>query len=150
MTIKDYDKAVLISINRRLDDIFDGKKRWEYRKRSPKIEEKTLIVVYDSGKAHAIVGEFFVQKVLHGTIDEVIAKTIKETTTPEIVLREYFAGAKICSALSVEEPKRYKTPITLSEIRNLVPNFAPPQGYVFLRKEDNKIKPLFDRVMYLR
>ena len=87
-------------------------------------------------------------RILHGTIDEVIAKTIKETTTPETVLREYFAGTKICSALSVEEPKRYKTPITLSEIRNLVPNFAPPQSYIFLRKEDNKIKPLFDRDKY--
>ena len=150
MTTKEHEKAILISISRRLDDVFDGKKLWEYRKRPPKIEEKTLIVVYDSGKAHAIVGEFFVQRVLRGTIDEVIAKTIKETTSPETALREYFAGTEICSALRVEEPKRYKTPIALSEIRKLVPNFAPPQGYIFLRKGDNKIKPLFDRVMYLR
>lgn len=150
MTIKEYDKAVLISINRRLDDIFEGRKLWEYRKRPPKIEEKTLIIVYDSGKAHAIVGEFYVQSILRGTIDEIIAKTIKETTSPETSLREYFAGTEICSALSIEEPKRYKTPITLPEMRRLVPNFTPPQSYTFLKKENNKIKPLFDKIMSIR
>ena len=150
MTIKEYDKAILISINRRLDDIFEGKKLWEYRKRPPKIEEKTSIIVYDSGKVHAIVGEFCAQRILRGTIDEIIAKTINETTSPETTLREYFGGTKICSALSIEEPKRYKTMITLSEMRRLVPNFAPPQNYIFLKKENNKTKPLFDRVMSIR
>lgn len=149
MTTKDYDKTILISISRRLDDVFEGRKLWEYRKRPPEIKGKTLVVVYDSN-LHAIAGEFAVNRVLKGSIDEIINQTIKETTSPEKALRDYFEGVNICSALRVEEPKRYKTPINLQELRQLVPGFMPPQGYIFLRKDDKRLAPLVDMIMKLR
>jgi len=150
MTTKEIDKAMLISISRRLDDVFEGKKLWEYRRAPPNLKEKTMVIVYDSGKSHSIVGEFFVQHILRGPIDEVIAKTIKETTSPESALREYFTGLDICSALRVEDPKRYKTQLSLPQIRELVPGFMPPQGFIYLRKEDEKLLPLFDKIMRMR
>ena len=150
MTINEIDKAMLISINRRLDDVFEGKKLWEYRRSPPNIKEKTMVIVYDSGKTHSIVGEFFVQHILRGSINEIISKTIKETTSPESALREYFTGLDICSALRVEEPKRYKNQLSLPQIRDLVPEFIPPQGFIYLRKEDQKLMPLFDKIMQMR
>jgi predicted transcriptional regulator len=163
MTTKEIDKAMLISISRRLDDLFEGKKLWEYRRSPPNIKEKTMIVVYDSGKSHSIVGEFFVQHILRGSIEEIITKTIKETTSPESALREYFVGLSTCSALRVEDPKRYKTPLSLPQIRELVPGFMPPQGFIYLRREskkslslfdtsinEDKLLPLFDTIMRIR
>ncbi len=108
-----------------------------------------LVVVYDSN-LHAIAGEFAVNRMLRGFIDEIISQTIKETTSPEKALRDYFEGTEICSALKIDDPKRYKTQIPLQQIRELVPNFMPPQGYIFLRKDDKKLAPLVDMIMKLR
>lgn len=149
MTANVYDKIIMISIRKRLDDVLDGRKLWEYRRKSPIINGKTLVIVYDPN-THAIVGEFCVSNVLKGPIDQIISRTITQTTSPENVLREYFKGVNICSALRIKEPKRYKNPISLQQIRTLIVGFVPPQGYIFLRDENKKLAPLLDMLLKIR
>jgi predicted transcriptional regulator len=150
MPTKEHDKIMLISMSRKIDDIFEGRKLWEYRRSPPRLEGSVLTVIYDSGKSKAIVGEFTTTKVLSKPLDDLMADTIRETTSTKEGLTEYFSGLAVCSALRIEEPLRYRTPLALQRIREFAPRFMPPQNFIYLRKEEEKDRKLFDAIMFSR
>lgn len=137
------EKAILLSVLPTFAyQILDGTKKWEYRKRAPKIEEKTKMFLYASGDVGAIIGECVVTKVIQMPVEELIENTIDETPSSKEGVRAYFAGHHMGSALRVEEPEKYGKPITLLEIIDRIPGFAVPQNFYYLRKDDLKFSPL--------
>ena len=150
MTTKTQDKIMVISMNRKIQDIFDGRKLWEYRRSPPKLEGSILTIIYDSGKEKAMVGEFVTVRVLRKPLDELISETLHQSTSTKEGLTEYFSGLNTCSALRVESPSKYKSSLPLREIRELVSGFSPPQNFIYLRRESERDRPLFEAIMSLR
>lgn len=111
--------------------IFTGKKRFELRRYiGVDIEEGSKVILYVSGNVRAIMGEFTVGQVIKGSSLYVWNRALKyrdagldEDDWP------YIRGSKIALAIEVREPKMYRRPISLSEIRKIIPNFMPPLSY---------------------
>ncbi len=138
------DIIILLNIQPNFADyIIDGTKKWEYRRRAPKIKEDTRMLLYASGNVQAIVGECLVTEVLHMPLESLIERTIHETPSTREGLSSYFSGIYICSALRLKEPKKYEKPITLSEIIDKFPGFVPPQSFYYLRSGEQKFNELY-------
>ena len=140
----DSERAVLLGIRPQFaEDILSGKKLWEYRRVPPKLTAETILVLYASGDVQSIVGDCTITEILQRPINELMDQTIGETTSTREKLQEYFSGLEIGSAIRVENPNRYVTPISLDEIRGKVHNFVPPQNFYYLRRNDAKFDFVF-------
>jgi predicted transcriptional regulator len=144
--LKNQKSYVLISILPKwADQILSGTKKWEYRRVVINAEKGSKLILYASGKLHAIVGEATIEKVLIGSVDLLIQHTAKEVLETSDELKKAFAGKKIGCAIKVEDPIRYSTPLSLSMIRKEIPNFKPPQSFYYIL-DDSPLMRLLTKV----
>lgn len=111
--------------------IFAGKKKYELRKISglPPVEEGAVIIVYSSGKVKSIIGEFRVGRVIIGTPERIWAAVRRPGTGIGEDAWPYVRGARRAMAIEVVDPVLYPRPVTLEEIRRLIPGWMPPFSY---------------------
>ncbi len=116
--------------------IFAGRKKYELRRLSGvrPVEEGALIIVYSSGKTKSIIGEFRAGKVMIATPERIWASVRRPGTGIGEDAWFYVKGAKRAMAIEVVEPRLYPRPITLEEIRRVIPGWMPPFSY-------KKVKP---------
>jgi predicted transcriptional regulator len=141
-------KEVLMSImTKQANKIFEGTKQWEFRKALPRTEkdEDLNVVVYSSQEDKAIVGEFQAGRILRCSLDELMAAT-GYSDDPKAVewFRRYYKGGNVCSAIEVVNPERYTKPLGLAAIKKAVPNFRPPQNFMYIQPED-KLATILDQ-----
>ncbi|MEB3772921.1 MAG: DNA-binding protein, partial [Desulfurococcales archaeon] len=48
----------------------------------------------------------------------------------------YIKGSRLAQAIEVLNPRLYKVPVSLEEVRNIIPGWNPPHSYTKLRPED--------------
>ena len=131
--LKNQKSYILISILPKwADQILSGTKKWEYRRVAINAEKGSKLILYASGKLHAIVGEATIEKVLIEPVDLLIQHTAKEVPETPDELKKSFTGKKIGCAIKVKDPIRYSTPLSLSMIHEEIPNFKPPQSFYYL------------------
>ncbi|WFO76285.1 DNA-binding protein [Desulfurococcaceae archaeon MEX13E-LK6-19] len=111
--------------------IFAGIKKYELRRWfGIKPEPGSLMVVYASGNVRSLIGEFTVGKIIYGPPNKVWEYVRSSTDTgiyPED--KNYIMGNKPAMAIEVLEPKLYKRPIALDELRRIIPDFNPPMSF---------------------
>ena len=130
--------ALLSILPRWAEAILNGEKKWEYRRVLPKVPVGAKIILYASEKVQAIVGEFVVEKILKEDVERLTIHTFQETPHNVDDIKSYFSNLKTGSAFRVCKIIRYDKPITLKEIRTAVPDFSPPQSFLYLREEDKR------------
>ena len=125
--------------------IFAGVKKYELRKLSgvPPIVEGGLIVVYVSGNVQSIVGEFRAGPIFTGAPEAVWARVRRPGTGIGEDAWQYIRGAKRAMAIEVVEPRLYPRPVSLEELRRIIPGWMPPFSYRELREGD----PLLELVL---
>ena len=140
------EKTVLLSILPQwAEAILNGKKKWEYRRVSPKnINKGSRIVLYATRNQQEIVGEFMVGVVLREPVLALIKHTLPKTPHTKEEIRFYFSGLRIGYALEVKKYRKYKKPIPLTEIKKRIPFFTPPQNFLYLRENDPRHKALLE------
>lgn len=142
------NKVALMSImTKQSKKIFDGTKKWEFRKIPPRIgvEDELEIVVYSSKVDKAIVGKFKAGRILYCSLDELMRITGYENDKEAVEWFEsYYKGKKLCSAIEVLNPVKYKKPISLNIISNNIPEFRPPQNFIYVN-EGSELKKLIGR-----
>ncbi len=128
--------------------IFAGRKKYELRrlKGVPPIEEGSVIVVYVSGKIKSIVGEFRAGRVIQATPEKVWSIA----STPGSGVGEdawnYIKGAGRAMAIEVLEAVMYERPVTLEEIRRVIPGWNPPFSYKRLMEGDPLLELIISRL----
>ena len=108
--------------------IFDGTKKFEFRKvifKNPKIR---TVVVYASSPVQQVIGEFEIEDILSYNPQEIWRKTKRYSGITEDFFYQYFADREIAHAIKIKSTKRYKRPLSIREDFNVV----PPQSYVYL------------------
>lgn len=124
------NNLVLMSIQTKyVNEIFSGKKVYEYRRRS--IGENNLnkkIYIYSSGIDKAIVGYIKVDKILSGTADDII----RVTNAKDAFIREYFKGANIAYALHIKKYHRFHNKVLLNDLKKIDKKFTMPQYYKYI------------------
>lgn len=120
---------VLLSIKPQFADlIFDGTKKYEFRKAIFKNPDIKIIVVYASSPLQLVIGEFEIDKILIGKPRQLWLQTKDFAGIDEEDYFEYFAGRETAYAIKIKKTKKYKKPLSLKDDFCI----TPPQSFLYL------------------
>lgn len=120
---------VLLSIKPKYADlIFDGTKKFEFRRTIFKNENIKTIVVYASSPVQKVIGEFEIETILNDELEMLWKKTKKHAGIDEAYFYEYFDKKEHGFAIKIKNTRRYEKSLCLKEDFNLL----PPQSFLYL------------------
>lgn len=108
--------------------IFDGSKKFEFRKSIFKNSNINTVVVYASAPLQKVIGEFTIDEIIEEQPDILWEKTKKHSGITKDFFDEYFFNRDKAFAIKVKEVNRYQEPLNLIDFDI---NFAP-QSFVYL------------------
>jgi len=108
--------------------IFDGSKKFEFRKVIFKNPNIKTVVVYASSPVQKVIGEFEIDGILSFDPQSIWRMTKKHSGISESFFNEYFADRDVAHAIKIKNTKKYKKPLSLQKDFNVL----PPQSYVYL------------------
>jgi predicted transcriptional regulator len=108
--------------------IFDGTKKYEFRKSIFKRKDVNKVIVYASSPVQQVIGEFEIADILCAELEIIWQKTQHFSGISKEFYDEYFANKEKAFAIQVENPYKYSNPKRLSDY-NI--NFAP-QSFAYL------------------
>lgn len=108
--------------------IFEGEKKFEFRRAIFKNPNVKTVIVYASSPIQRVIGEFEIDDILSFDPNEIWRQTKKHSGISEEFFYEYFANRAIAHAIKIKNPKKYKQPLNLKDNYNVV----PPQSYLYL------------------
>lgn len=121
--------TVLLSIKPQfVERIFDGTKKYEFRRTIFKQKNVQRVVVYASSPIQKIIGEFEIDEILNDSLDNIWEITHQYSGISKQFYYEYFQDKEKAFAIRIGKIKKYKTFKTLKEY-NI--NHAP-QSFVYL------------------
>lgn len=122
---------VLLSIKPEFAErIFDGSKKFEFRKAIFKNREIKTVVVYASSPMQKVIGEFEIDSIINDSLAVLWEKTKRFAGIDEDFFYQYFAEREKGYAIKIKNTKKYKKPLCLREDYNLL----PPQSFLYLEK----------------
>lgn len=123
---------VLLSIKPEFAErIFDGSKKYEFRKAVFKNSDITTVVVYASSPIQRVIGEFEIETIISDSPEKLWKQTRQFAGVEEGFFYEYFADREMGFAIKIKNTKRYEEALCLREHFNV----SPPQSFLYLRNE---------------
>lgn len=120
--------TILMPIRKRFaDEIFSGKKLYEYRKSIPKHPVKRVFV-YEARGCKKVVGFFDVEEILLNYPDEIWEITGKFSGISPEEFFDYFKDREIAYAYKIALPVKFEIPRSIS----FYGISRPPQNYVWI------------------
>lgn len=107
--------------------IFDGTKKFEFRKAIFKNTKIKTVIVYASSPVQQVIGEFNIERIINKDIDSLWKMTQDFSGITEEYFYEYFANHVDGFAIEIKKPKKYRQPKCLKADFNLV----PPQSFAY-------------------
>ncbi len=120
--------SILISINpEHVENIFNGTKKYEYRKIKCK-QDIDKIIIYSTSPIMKIVGEAKVEEILEGPPEKIWNITKKQSGITSKFYDQYFNNSEKAIAYKLTDIKKYELPKDLSAygIR------TAPQSFVYV------------------
>jgi len=118
--------------------IFEGSKRYEFRKSIFKDERVKTIVVYVSSPVKKVIGEFEIESVLKDEPENLWDLTKDFAGINKDFFDKYFENRDSAYAIKIKKTLKYKNPKNLFSDFNI--GFAP-QSYVYLDRIAKKHYP---------
>jgi len=120
---------VLLSIKPEFaEKIFDGSKRFEFRRNVFKNQDVHTIVVYASSPISKVIGEFEIDRIIQKELEDLWKETKDYSGISKEYYDQYFTGKQEGFAIQVKRVKRYKKARNLQEEYGMV----PPQSFAYL------------------
>ncbi|OMQ12201.1 ASCH domain-containing protein [[Flexibacter] sp. ATCC 35103] len=107
--------------------IFDGTKRFEFRKAIFKNKNVTSVLVYASSPVQKVIGEFEIEKIFNLDLKELWDKTKDYSGITEAYFYEYFENRQQGFAIQIKNKKKFEKPKCLKADYNL----TPPQSFAY-------------------
>lgn len=111
--------------------IFDGTKRFEFRKAIFKNQNVTSVLVYASSPVQKVIGEFEIGEIFNLDLKELWDKTKEHSGITEDYFYEYFENREQGFAIQIKNKKRFPNPKCLKTDYNL----TPPQSFAYWSNE---------------
>lgn len=108
--------------------IFDGSKRYEFRRLIFKQPNVTKVVVYASAPTQMVIGEFEIDSILEHHPKELWNRTREGAGISKDFFMEYFGKKDVGYAIRIKSSKLYRKPKCLKADYHL----KPPQSYLYL------------------
>jgi predicted transcriptional regulator len=123
---------VLLSIKPEFaEKIFDGTKKYEFRRTVFKDPTVKIVVVYASSPVQKVIGEFEIESILNFKLDKLWEKTKEFSGITEKFFFDYFGDKDTGFAIKVKKTKRYKEALCIKDDFHL----SPPQSFMYLENE---------------
>lgn len=120
---------VLLSIKPKYAElIFDGTKKYEFRRTMFKNKQIKTVVVYASSPTQKVIGEFEIESIINTDLDELWESTRLSAGIEKENFYQYFANKESGFAIQIKSVKRYDNPLCLKDAFNL----NPPQSFLYL------------------
>ena len=124
---------VLLSIKPEYaNKIFDGSKKYEFRRTVFKNPSIKTIVVYASSPGQKVIGEFEIESILNCELQTLWEKTKEFSGISEKFFFDYFVNKDKGYAIKVKKTKMYKEALCIKEDFNS----SPPQSFLYLKEEN--------------
>jgi predicted transcriptional regulator len=121
---------VLLSIKPEYAErIFEGTKRFEFRRVGFKQAGVKTVVVYATLPVGKVIGEFTVGRIIESSPSDLWEKTKEHSGISRELFHSYFAGRESAIAIGVHRPKRYRRPLSISSVS---PSGIAPQSFCYL------------------
>jgi predicted transcriptional regulator len=108
--------------------IFDGTKKFEFRRSIFKNTEVRRVVVYASAPLQQVIGEFEIGEILKHDLETLWRLTKKHAGISQEYYESYFADKTEGYAIGVKNAHLYATPKCIKADFNLL----PPQSFAYL------------------
>lgn len=129
---------VLLSIKPEFAErIFDGTKRFEFRRSVFRDRSVRTVVLYVTQPVGMIVGEFDVAGIITSTPDGLWQRTWEHAGISREFFDSYFEGRESAYAIEVADVRRFAAPI---EPGLAIENFTPPQSYMYVSDDLGRAK----------
>ncbi|MBC3846478.1 hypothetical protein H8K90_08810 [Winogradskyella echinorum] len=109
--------------------IFDGSKKFEFRKAIFKNNNVKSIIVYASSPVQKVIGEFEIGKIFNNDLETLWNLTKEHSGITEDFFYEYFSEREKGFAIQVKNKIKYKEPKCLKADYNL----HPPQSFAYVK-----------------
>jgi predicted transcriptional regulator len=96
--------------------IFDGSKKFEFRRSIFKNRDIKKVVVYASSPVGKIIGEFEIEDILHDELPILLSKTKNHSGTSEENLKKYFSNKSKGYAIQIKNAELYDKPMPLDSL----------------------------------
>jgi len=108
--------------------IFDGTKKFEFRKTIFKNKNIKTVVVYASSPLQKVVGEFEIEDIINEDLDLLWEKTKEHAGIDRAYFNQYFAAKNEGYAIKIKTFTKYENYQSLKDDYNL----TPPQSFLYL------------------
>ena len=113
--------------------IFDGTKKFEFRRSIFKNPGIKRIIVYASSPVQKIIGEFEIEDILDFDIETLWQETSQASGISREYFFQYFDGKDQGYAIKIKRTKRYKKEYCIKETYNKI----PPQSFIYVANPPN-------------
>lgn len=110
--------------------IFEGDKKFEFRRSIFKNKNVSKVIVYASSPISKVIGEFEIGEILFKDLNTLWKETKEFSGITEDYFYDYFVGKENGFALEVKRVKRYKKELCIKESFGKV----PPQSFAYLEE----------------
>ena len=108
--------------------IFEGVKKFEFRKQVFKDASVKKVIVYSSSPEQKVIGEFEIEAILSGAPNEIWKRTKKYSGISQEFYDEYFDGRDKVYAIKIAATKRYRKAKILADYNIRL----APQSFVYV------------------
>lgn len=120
---------ILLSIKPEFaEKIFNGTKKYEFRRSIFKDKKVNKVVVYASSPIQSVIGEFDIESILNDDLDKIWERTRDSSGISEDFYRKYFANRSVAYAIKIGRVKKYRKKRKLSYYNV---TYAP-QSFIYL------------------
>lgn len=134
--MKQEQMKVLLSIKpKHAELIFNGIKKYEFRRAMFKNTEVKTVVVYASSPVKKVIGEFQIEAILKLDLKSLWNTTKQHAGINEEFFYKYFDDRQHGFAIKINKAKKYDNALCLKDDFNLL----PPQSFLYLYKQTDKI-----------
>ena len=112
--------------------IFSGEKLIELRKIRPSLQDGDKVFVYVSSPVMKMMGLFVVSDVISDSPYKLWKKVGSLSGISKNEFNNYYDGSKIGYGIKIKNVSLFRSPISLTNLKSLLPGFRPPQCYRYL------------------
>lgn len=112
--------------------IFDGTKKFEFRKAIFKNQNVTSVLVYSSSPVQKVIGEFQIDQIFNDDLETLWERTKEFSGISEDYFYQYFANREQGFAIQIKNQIKFKIPRCLKEDYNL----SPPQSFAYWESKE--------------
>jgi predicted transcriptional regulator len=109
--------------------IFEGTKKFEFRKAIFKKPGIKTVVVYASSPVQQVIGEFDIDEIYSSNPDSVWERTKQFSGISKDFFFKYFVDRDIAHAIKIKNIRKYEIPLNLKKDFNAL----PPQSYMYVK-----------------